>query len=288
MKTNKTITSTLLLLFFVLIQGFSQVDISQEVPLDPRVRMGVLSNGLTYYIQQNPKPENKVELRLAVNAGSVLETEKQQGLAHFTEHMAFNGTRNFEKNELVSYLQSIGVAFGADLNAYTSFDETVYILPIPSDDEEKLRSGFLVLSDWADGILMREEDIDAERSIIVEEWRTGQGYSQRLRDQYLPIMLYNSQYANRLPIGQMDVVENFEYETLRQFYRDWYRPDNMAVIAVGDADPDDLQALIVEFFGDMENPKRAPKRKQFEVPEHEETFVSILTDHEAPGIQIQL
>lgn len=288
MKTNRSVLATFVLLFLVNINGFSQAKLSQEVPLDPRVRHGVLANGLTYYIQHNPKPENKVELRLAVNAGSVLETDKQQGLAHFTEHMAFNGTRNFEKNELVSYLQSIGVSFGADLNAYTSFDETVYILPIPSDDEEKLRSGFLVLSDWADGILMREEDIDAERSIIVEEWRTGQGYSQRLRDQYLPIMLHNSKYADRLPIGKMEVVENFKYETIRQFYRDWYRPDNMAVIAVGDAEPDLLMELIEEFFGGMENPKKAPKREYFEVPEHEETFVSILTDHEAPGIQIQL
>jgi zinc protease len=288
MKTNKFPISFLVLLFFFIGQSFAQVNLSQEVPLDPRVRYGVLPNGLTYYIQQNPKPENKVELRLAVNAGSVLETEKQLGLAHFTEHMAFNGTRNFEKNELVSYLQSIGVSFGADLNAYTSFDETVYILPIPSDDEEKLRSGFLVLSDWAGGILMREEDIDAERSIIVEEWRTGQGYSQRLRDQYLPLMLYNSQYADRLPIGKMEVVQHFEYETIREFYRDWYRPDNLAVIAVGDEDPDKLLALIEEFFGAWENPKNAPKRKSFEVPEHKETFVSILTDQEAPGIQIQL
>jgi zinc protease len=288
MKTNKSRFTSFLLFFFVITQGFPQLDLTQEVPLDPRVRKGILSNGLTYYVQHNPKPENKVELRLAVNAGSILETEEQQGLAHFTEHMAFNGTRNFEKNELISYLQSIGISFGADLNAYTSFDETVYILPIPSDDEEKLRSGFLVLSDWADGILMKEEDIDAERSIIVEEWRTGQGYSQRLRDQYLPIMLYNSQYANRLPIGKMGIVENFDYETIRQFYRDWYRPDNMAIVAVGDEDPDKMVALIEEFFGDMENPKDAPKRKNFEVPEHEETFVSILTDHEAPGIQIQL
>jgi zinc protease len=288
MKKNRSRPSLFVLFLFISFSGFSQTDFSKEVPLDPRVRQGVLPNGLTYYIQHNPKPESKVELRLAVNAGSVLETDKQQGLAHFTEHMAFNGTRNFEKNELVSYLQSIGVSFGADLNAYTSFDETVYILPIPSDDEEKLRSGFLVLSDWADGILMREEDIDAERSIIVEEWRTGQGYSQRLRDQYLPVMLHNSRYADRLPIGKMEVVENFKYETIRQFYRDWYRPDNMAVIAVGDVELDKLQALIEEFFGDMENPKKAPERKHFEVPEHEETFVSILTDHEAPGIQIQL
>ncbi|PRY89261.1 M16 family metallopeptidase [Mongoliibacter ruber] len=277
-----------LLLFLFPYCTFGQTDLSQKVPLDPRVKKGTLENGLVYYIQQNPKPENKVELRLAVNAGSVLEDENQRGLAHFTEHMAFNGTENFEKNELISYLQSIGVSFGADLNAYTGFDETVYILPIPSDDPEKLKSGFRVLRDWAGGISFKEDDIDAERSIIVEEWRTGQGYSQRLRDQYLPKLLYQSQYAERLPIGDMEVVQNFEYETLRKFYREWYRPNNMAVIAVGDADPDELEKLIYDFFGDLENPIVYPERKKFEVPEHQETLVSIVTDEEAPGIQIQI
>ena len=279
-----------LLLFFFLaaFSLFAQEYPDQKVPLDPRVRVGLLENGLTYYIQQNPKPENKVELRLAINAGSILEDEDQLGLAHFTEHMAFNGTKNFEKNNLISYLQSIGISFGGDLNAYTGFDETVYILPIPSDDEEKLRNGFLVLSDWAGGILMKEEDIDNERGIIVEEWRTGQGYTQRMRDQYFPVLFHDSRYAERLPIGKMDIVENFEYETIRRFYRDWYRPDNMAVVAVGDVDPDKLEALIKEFFGSLENPAEPKERKQFAVPEHRETFVSIVTDKEAPGIQIQL
>lgn len=289
----KTTTNThpflsLIAFFICITASYAQLDLQQEVPLDPRVRVGVLDNGLMYYIQQNSKPENKVELRLAVNAGSVLETEDQLGLAHFTEHMAFNGTRNFERNELISYLQSIGVSFGRDLNAYTGFDETVYMLPIPSDDEEKLRSGFLVMSDWAGGVLMKDEDIDGERGIIVEEWRTGQGYSQRMQDQYLPILLHDSQYADRLPIGKMEVIENFKYETIRKFYADWYRPDNMAVIAVGDEDPDKLEALIKEYFGSLENPKKAPERQHYEVPEHKETFVSIVTDQEAPGIQIQL
>jgi zinc protease len=287
MTKAKFFLHILFLVGFIL-PGLSQTDLDQKVPLDPRVRVGKLENGLTYFIQQNPKPENKVELRLAVNAGSILEDDDQQGLAHFTEHMAFNGTKNFERNELISYLQSIGVSFGRDLNAYTGFDETVYILPIPSDDEEKLRSGFLVMSDWAGGILMEEEDIDGERGIIVEEWRTGQGYSQRMQDKYLPIMLYNSKYADRLPIGKMEIVENFEYETIRRFYKDWYRPNNMAVVAVGDVDPDKLESLIHEYFGELENPNQYPERKHFQVPEHEETFVSIITDEEAPGIQIQL
>lgn len=283
----KNIYQVLLFFFLPIYSLFAQSNFDQKVPLDPRVKVGKLENGLTYYIQQNPKPENKVELRLAINAGSILEDDDQLGLAHFTEHMAFNGTKNFEKNELISYLQSIGIQFGGDLNAYTGFDETVYILPIPSEDEEKLRNGFLVLSDWAGGILMNEEDIDSERSIIVEEWRTGQGYTQRMRDQYFPVIFHNSRYAERLPIGKMDIIENFEYETIRRFYRDWYRPDNMAVVAVGDVAPEKLEALILEYFGKLENPADPKERKLFEVPEHKETFVSIVTDKEAPGIQIQ-
>ncbi|MCS4433768.1 M16 family metallopeptidase [Aquiflexum gelatinilyticum] len=284
----KNIYQVLLFFFLPIFSLFAQSNFDQKVPLDPRVKVGKLENGLTYYIQQNPKPQNKVELRLAINAGSILEEDDQLGLAHFTEHMAFNGTKNFEKNELISYLQSIGIQFGGDLNAYTGFDETVYILPIPSEDEEKLRKGFLVMSDWAGGILMNEEDIDSERSIIVEEWRTGQGYTQRMRDQYFPVIFHNSRYAERLPIGKMDIIENFQYETIRRFYRDWYRPDNMAVVAVGDVAPERLEALIQEYFGKLENPANPKERKLFEVPEHKETFVSIVTDKEAPGIQIQL
>jgi zinc protease len=268
--------------------AYPQVQLDQPVPLDQRVLKGKLDNGLTYYIQHNPKPENKVELRLVVNAGSVLEEEGQEGLAHFTEHMAFNGSKNFKKNELVSYLQSIGVAFGQDLNAYTGFDETVYILPIPSSDEEKLRSGFLVMADWAGGLSLDAADIDAERSIIVEEWRTGQGYDQRMQDQYLPKLLYQSRYAERLPIGKMEVIKNSDPEQLRRFYRDWYRPDNMAVVAIGDVAPERLLELVEEYFGTLRNPVAPLKRETFEVPYHEETFVSILTDPESPGLQIQV
>jgi zinc protease len=267
---------------------FAQVSLQDTVPLDNRAITGVLDNGLTYFIQQNPKPQAKLELRLVVNAGSVLEDESQLGLAHFVEHMAFNGTEHFEKNELISYLQSIGVSFGADLNAYTSFDETVYILPIPTDDPEKLHNGFTVLKDWAGGLLLEAEDIDAERSIIVEEWRTGQGVDQRLRDQYLPLLLFGSRYAERLPIGDMDIIRNAPYEDLRRFYRDWYRPDNMAVVAAGDVAPDTLVELITRYFGSLKNPSDAPDRVSFEVPEHEESLITVLTDEEAPGIQLQL
>lgn len=281
----------LLFLFFALwpvSAVLGQLALRDTVPLDPRVTTGQLENGLRYYIQHNPKPENKLELRLAVNAGSVLEDDSQRGLAHFVEHMAFNGSENFEKNELINYLQSIGVAFGSDLNAYTSFDETVYILPIPTDDEEKLRNGFLVMKDWAGGLLLEGEDIDAERGIIVEEWRTGQGSDQRLRDQYLPVLLKGSKYAERMPIGKMEIVENADYEALRSYYRDWYRPDNMAVIAVGDVAPEKVKELIETYFSELENPGNAPERTSFGVPVQEETSIKIITDEESPGIQIQL
>ncbi len=268
--------------------SYAQFAPTDKVPLDSRVKTGQLDNGMQYYIQQNPKPENKLELRLAIKAGSMQEREDQRGLAHFVEHMAFNGSEHFEKNELISYLQSIGVAFGSDLNAYTSFDETVYMLPIPTDDEEKIQNGFQVMRDWAGGLLLNSEDIDAERGIVVEEWRTGQGVDQRMRDAYLPVLLHESRFANRLPIGDMDIIREAEEEVIRDFYRDWYRPDLMGVVAVGDVAPEKVEALIKDYFGDLENPVQAPERVYYEVPEHEENFVKIITDEEAPGIQVQL
>ncbi len=270
------------------IPGEIRKPLSSAIPSDPSVRIGKLSNGLTYYIKKNSKPENKIEFRLVVNAGSILENEDQQGLAHFVEHMAFNGSKNFKKNELVNYLQSIGVEFGADLNAYTSFDETVYMLPIPTGDPEVLDKGMKVLEDWASGLDFSEEEIDKERGVVIEEWRLGQGASQRMRDRWFPIMFKNSQYAERLPIGKKDVIENASYETIRKFYNDWYRPNLMAVIAVGDLDPDEMEKQIKIRFGKLKNPKKGRERKEFEVPNHQETYVAIEQDKEASFTQVQL
>jgi len=211
-------------------------DGSTPIPVDSNVKIGQLDNGLKYYIRQNPKPEGKVELRLVVNAGSILEDDDQLGLAHFMEHMCFNGTTNFKKNELVDYLQSIGVQFGAHLNAYTSFDETVYILPIPSDDAEKLEKGFQIIEDWAHNALLEGQDIDEERGVVLEELRLRQGANDRMMKKYLPKLMHGSKYVDRLPIGTKESLETFEHESIRRFYKDWYRPDLMAVIAVGDAD----------------------------------------------------
>ncbi|HEU4523138.1 MAG TPA: insulinase family protein, partial [Thermoanaerobaculia bacterium] len=175
--------------------------LSQPIPLDPAVRHGVLPNGLTYYIRVNEKPENRAELRLAVNAGSILESDEQRGLAHFVEHMAFNGTANFEKQELVNYIERIGMRFGPHLNAYTSFDETVYMLQIPTDDAAIVDTGFRILRDWATAISFDPAEIDKERGVVIEEWRLGRGASGRIRDKQFPVLFHGSQYAERLPIG---------------------------------------------------------------------------------------
>lgn len=278
--------SLLVGLFFSL--SAQQINWDEPIPVDPNVRIGKLDNGLTYYVRENNKPEEKIELRLVVKAGSILEDEDQLGLAHFMEHMGFNGSTNFSENELVSFLQSIGVEFGADLNAYTSFDETVYILPIPLNKPENLETGMQVLADWAFGALLQEKAIDDERGVVIEEWRTGQGADQRLRDRYFDKLLYNSRYAERLPIGKVDVLENFEYESLRRFYRDWYRPNLMAVIATGPVPQDDLVSLIDKYFGSQENPAEAPERTYFDVPGHKETLVAIETDPEVPFINVQM
>ncbi len=263
-------------------------NLENKIPVDPKIKIGKLENGLTYYIRQNKKPENRAELRLVVKAGSILEDDDQVGLAHFMEHMAFNGTKNFAKNDLVSYLQSIGVKFGADLNAYTSFDETVYILPVPTDDEKILNQSFQILEDWAHSVTLDHEEIDKERGIVIEEWRTGRGANQRMRDKTFPVLLKDSRYAERLPIGTLENLENFKYESLERFYKDWYRPDLMAVFAVGDFDPDEIEKKIKDHFSKLVNPPDQRKRVEYSIPDHEETLVTIASDEEASFSTISL
>ncbi len=261
---------------------------SDNLPITPDVKIGKLSNGLTYYIQNNGKPEDKVELRLAIKAGAILETDDQVGLAHFMEHMNFNGTKNFEKNELVDYLQGIGIEFGADLNAYTGFDETVYILPIPSDDPEKLDKGFQILNDWAGNALLTEKDIDEERGVVIEEYRTRLGAATRMQKNYLDKIAYKSRYAKRLPIGTKENLETFDYESVRNFQKDWYRPNLMAVIAVGDLDVETLEQKIKDNFGDLKNPENPKPREEYGSENHEGTLVAIEWDEEATGSQVQI
>jgi len=264
------------------------LETSPKIPFNPEVKTGVLSNGLTYYIKNNATPSNKVELRLVINAGSILEDEDQLGLAHFMEHMNFNGTKNFKKNELVDYLQSIGVKFGSHLNAYTSFDETVYILPIPSEDPEKLEKGFQILEDWAHNALLTEEEIDKERGVVLEELRIGKGAEERMLQNYLPKLMNGSRYAKRLPIGTKESIENFSYESLRRFYKDWYRPDLMAVMAVGDVDVAILEEKIKTHFGHITSVENPRKRNAFHVSNHKETFIAIESDKEASFSEVQV
>ena len=216
---------------------FAQFNLTAKIPADPEVKIGKLANGLTYYIRKNTIPEKRVQLRLVVNAGSVLERPDQQGLAHMMEHMNFNGSKHFEKNELVSYLQSIGVKFGADLNAYTSFDETVYILPIPSDDTAKIDKGFTILEDWAGNASLDTTEINKERGVVLEESRSGTGAQERLSKKYFPQLFNGSMYSTRIPIGKDSILNNFKPQSLVDFYKTWYRPDLMAVVVVGDIDP---------------------------------------------------
>lgn len=254
--------------------------LTAALPVDPAVRIGTLPNGLRYYVRRNSKPEQRAELRLVVNAGSILEDNDQRGLAHFLEHMAFNGTKTFAKNDIVKYLESIGVRFGADLNAETSFDETVYILPVPTDSAGILEKSFRFLGDVASGILFDSSEVVAERGVVLSEWRNGLGAGERIRDQQFPIIFKGSRYADRLPIGLPEVLEKANPAPIKRFWRDWYRPDLMAVIAVGDADPAKLVSLITKTFGPIPKRTAARPRTVAAVPRHDSTLITISTDPE--------
>lgn len=255
---------------------------AEVIPLDPAVRTGKLSNGFTYYIRKNTEPKNRVTLYLANKVGSILEDDDQQGLAHFLEHMKFNGTKNFPKNDLVNYLQKTGVRFGADLNAYTSFDETVYQLPIPSDDPEILKNGIQIMRDWAFGATLDPAEIDKERGVVLEEKRLGKGAQQRMQDKYLPMIFNNSRYSNRLPIGTEDVLKNFKPETIKKFYTDWYRPELQALIVVGDIDVNAMEQTIKTKFSDLKNPAKPRARTNYTIPLISKNQFIAVTDPEFP------
>ncbi|WP_285009983.1 M16 family metallopeptidase [Pedobacter faecalis] len=251
------------------------------IPVDPNVKIGKLPNGLTYYIRKNTEPNKRAELYLANRIGSLMEEDDQQGLAHFTEHMAFNGTKDFPKNEMINYLQKAGVRFGADLNAYTGFDRTVYQLPIPTDSAELFRTGVKILANWAGKIVMEAEEIDKERGVIIEEDRArGKNAQERMSKQLLPVLLKDSRYANRLPIGKLDILQTFTHDKIRNFYRDWYRPNLQAVIAVGDFDVNEVEQLIKANFSELTNPANPRPRLKYDLPDNKEPLVKIITDPE--------
>ena len=269
--------------------SFAQEDLSKTIlPMDPRVKTGVLPNGLKYYIMKNAEPKNRAQLRLMVKAGSVLENDEQQGLAHFMEHMNFNGTKNFPKNELVNFLQKSGVRFGADLNAYTSFDETVYMLPVPTDSMEVFKKGMQILEDWAHNATLDPSEIDKERGVVLEESRTGKGAQARMRDKWFPVVLNNSQYAKRLPIGKDEILKNFKYEVLNQFHKDFYRPDLEGVAVVGDIDVAMVEKMIIDKFSGIKNPENEKARIKYNIDLSGSTDVAIITDPEQPNTVIQI
>lgn len=262
--------------------------LTDTLPMDTAGLQGTLQNGFRYYIRHNDEPKDRVVMYLATKVGSILETEEERGLAHFLEHMQFNGTKHFPKNELINYLQKAGVRFGSDLNAYTSFNETVYQLPIPADDPELLKNGLLVMRDWAQDALLEDEEIDKERGVVLNEMLGGRGAEQRMRDKYFPMILNQSRYAQRLPIGTREVIEGFDYVTLRNFHRKWYRPDLQALIIVGDIDVQEMERQVKALFSDLTNPQDAPERREYDIPLTDSNQFMVVTDPEMPQTVMQV
>jgi len=251
------------------------------LPVDPAVRIGTLPNGLRYYLRQNGRPEKRVALRLVVNAGSLDEADDQQGLAHVLEHMAFNGSAHFKPGELIAYFESTGTRLGPHVNAYTSFTETVYMLQLPTDQEGLVDKGLVTLADFAGRLTLDPKEIDKERGVVLEEWRLGLGAGSRIRDKQIPVLYHGSRYASRLPIGKPEVLKTFTPERLRAFYDTYYRPDRMAVVAVGDLAVDDMERRVREAFGGLRKPSQPVPDRLDDVPLHEEALVSVATDPEA-------
>lgn len=281
MKTPFSFILSVLIIVNAFVSGAQDFPLDKELPADPEVLTGTLDNGLQYYIRKNLKPEKRVEFRLVVNAGSILEDDDQQGLAHFLEHMAFNGSEDFSKNDLINYLEQSGVDFGADLNAYTSFDETVYMFQMPSDRQGLIDTAFIVLENWAHKLSLDEEEIDKERGVVHEEWRLGLGAQDRMRKQFLPKVLKDSRYAERLPIGKMSVIDSCEYDAVTRFYNDWYRPNLMALVVVGDIDPGYAQDKIRTHFSKLKNPETERPRVEYPIPNNGEPIIAVATDKEA-------
>ncbi len=252
-----------------------------QLVMDSAFKQGKLDNGMSYFVRENAEPKNRIQLRLAVKAGSCMEEDDQKGVAHFVEHLCFNGTENFEKSAIVDYFESIGMAFGPEVNAYTSFENTVYMLELPADDPEVLKKSLLVLHDWASAVTFDPEEIEKERGVIVEEWRLrNQGVQGRVSDKETALLLKDSRYAERLPIGDMDIIKNIPRERIIDFYKKWYRPENMAVVAVGDIKTANLEAAIKEVMGTIKASEKATKVPSYEVPLQKQKKIEIMRDKE--------
>src|SRR3954449_13501323 len=258
------------------------------IPFDPAVKTGTLPNGLKYYVRRNSRPANRVLLRLAVKTGSLDEADDQQGLAHMVEHMAFNGSAHFKPGELVSYFESTGARLGPHVNAQTGFEDTIYMLDLPSDKPEIVGKGFTAFADFAGGLTLDPAEIDKERGVVIEEWRGGLGAGSRVRDKQIPVLYYHSRYAERLPIGKPEILRSFPPARLKAFYDTFYRPDRMAVVAVGDMEPAKLEELVKSTFGPLKARTPAPPERKVDVPLHKETLISIVTDNEVTQSSVSL
>lgn len=291
MKKNFKLMLSLLVALFVvpLVTTAQEMPGLPQLPRDKDVRYGVLPNGLTYYIRHNERPKGQADFYIAQKVGSILEDDHQRGLAHFLEHMCFNGTENFPGNSLITWLESNGVKFGQNLNAYTSIDQTVYnISNVPVARESVQDSCLLILHDWADGLLLDPEEIDKERGVIHEEWRSRNIGQQRILEELLPRIYPGNKYGYRLPIGTMEVVDNFPHQALRDYYEKWYRPDQQGVIVVGDIDVDRIENKIKELFGPIKMPENVATREYLTVPDHEGTIVAVGHDPEQTNNIVQL
>src|SRR5262252_4854697 len=262
--------------------------LNATLPLAPDIKTGTLPNGLKYYIRKNGRPAKRVSLRLAVKAGSLEEHDDQLGLAHFIEHMAFNGSEHFKSGEIVSYFERVGARLGPHVNASTSFDETIYMLELPTDQGEVVAKGLTALADFAGGLTFDPTEVDKERGVVIEEWRGGLGAGSRIRDKQIPIIFYNSRYAARLPIGKPEIIRNAPVARLRAFYDTWYRPERMAVVVVGDIDPASMEASIRTTFGPLrDRAKAAPMPNRALTIKHP-LLVSVVTDPELTRSNAQI
>ncbi|HZM61269.1 MAG TPA: insulinase family protein [Vicinamibacterales bacterium] len=262
--------------------------LEEMVPVDPLITVGTLPNGFKYYVRENRLPQARAELRLAVNAGSVLEDDDQRGLAHFVEHMAFNGTRNFPGNAIPTFMQSLGMRFGAHVNAHTGFDETVYELQIPTDNSGVIDRALTIFDDFAHNVTFDPREIDKERGVILEEWRLGLGAEERIQNVQFPLLLKGSRYADRLPIGKPEIIRSVTYDRLKQFYSDWYRPDLMGIVMVGDFNKADIEARIKARFSQIQMPAKPRPKPAYEIPENTGTSYSVLTDPEMNGTRLSI
>ena len=288
MKTLKY-SGILLVSLLISFNSLAQIDLSKSAPIDPDIRMGKLKNGLTYFIRKNKEPEKRASYYIIQNVGAILENDDQNGLAHFLEHMAFNGTEHFPDKGIISGLEKHGVGFGSDINAYTGFDETVYNLSnVPVDAPGLVDTCLLVLNDWSHYITLSDKEIDLERGVIAEEWRTSKTASRRMIFEVIPVILKDSKYAKRDIIGNIDIIKNFSYNTLRNYYHQWYRTDLQAIAIVGDINVDEVEAKIKALFSSIPAVENPSPRNPVEVPYHKETNFVVAQDKEAPQTSVSV